>query len=600
MFKLINNFFKIFSIKEKKFFILFILVLILLSIIELVAIGSVAPFIAIISDNNFLEKNYLLKDVYDFLNFSDRSNFTIFLASIFVFSIFLSSVAGTVNNLILIKFSSNFGEKLTNRFFYHYLNKNWHSFKDINSSLVLSRINSDITTIVSQILLPLLILSSRITVLFFVILFLFTLNPLVIILISLFLTIFYSFFFLIIKNKLIKNGNKISASQETRNLIVNESIVGIKEVILFSAQKYFFDKFKIENKIVYKKTASTTLLSQLPRGIIEVLSIIIFVLLVIIFFQYLKLDFISTLPSMAVYAIAGVKIIPSVQAIFQYISLIKSATPSFYKLYDQIKDINNNISTDCEFQIENKNKKFYFNKDIVIENVDFFYRDKKNIGLKKINLKIYKNQYVAIVGANGAGKSTLVDIILGLLSPHSGQILIDNIHLTHKNVSLWQRNIGYVPQKFFLFNDTIFKNLTIGTKNTNFSKERLDEIIKMTDLKKVIEKLPNGLDTIVNNNGINFSGGEKQKIVIARSLMLDPDILIFDEATSALDPSSENIINDIIEKLKGKKTIITITHKISSIKNCDNIFYLKDGKIAIAGKYDELVKNLEFQNFSQL
>ena len=369
---------------------------------------------------------------------------------------------------------------------------------------------------------------------------------------------------------------------------------------MFSAQKYFFDKFKIENKIVYKKTASTTLLSQLPRGIIEVLSIIIFVLLVIIFFQYLKLDFISTLPSMAVYAIAGVKIIPSVQAIFQYISLIKSATPSFYKLYDQIKDINNNISTDCEFQIENKNKKFYFNKDIVIDNVDFFYRDKKNIGLKKINLKIYKNQYVAIVGANGAGKSTLVDIILGLLSPHSGQILIDNIHLTDKNVSLWHRNIGYVPQKFFLFNDTIFKNLTIGTKNINFSKERLDAIIKMTDLKKVIEKLPNGLDTIVNNNGINFSGGEKQKIVIARSLMLDPDILIFDEATSALDPSSENIINDIIEKLKGKKTIITITHKISSIKNCDNIFYLKDGKIVIAGKYDELIKNLEFQNFSQL
>jgi ABC-type multidrug transport system fused ATPase/permease subunit len=597
LFKLINNFFTIFNKKEKLFLFFFIFILIFFSIIDLIAIASIGPFIAVVADDNLINRNQFLFFIYNYFHFSSHENFTFFLAFFFIGAIFISSISLTINNLISIKFSSKFGEQLTNKIFYNYLNHDWSNSKNIKNSLILSQLSSDIPTIISQLLLPLLVLLGRILALLFVIIFLFTLNPLLIFTISLFISVFYTIFFIIIKKKLINNGNQISISSENRNLLVNETVVGIKEVVLFSIRKFFFDRFKFENKIIHDKTASTILLSQIPRGIIELLSIIIFVLLIILSYKFLKIDFISILPLLAIYAIAGVKIIPAVQSIFQNISLIKSSTPSFYRLYNQIINSTKNSHNNFDFEDRLNFNKFIFKNNILLEKVNYSFNDGK-IALNNIDLKINKNQYIAIVGANGSGKSTLIDIILGLLHPSSGKLLIDGNLLKKEDIHSWQSNIGYVPQKFFLFTDTIYNNLIIGRKNINISKDALDKIIQITGLISFIENLPDKLETVITNNGINLSGGEKQKIVIARALIHDPEILIFDEATSALDPLSENIINNIIKELKGKKTIISITHKMLAIENCDNIFFLEHGRIKISGNYQQLLANEDFKKFS--
>ena len=599
MFKLIKNFFLIFSKREKNFIFFFIILIFFFSIIDLIAIASVGPLIAVLTDIHFIEKNKFLYFLYNYFHFSNHENFIIFLAFFFIALVFISSISLIINNLISIKFSSQFGEKLTNKLFYNFLNYNWDNLKSIKSSVVLSKLNSDIPIIISQILLPLLVLVARIFTLFFIIIFLFLLNPIAIFIISSFIFFFYTIFFIIIKKKLLNNGNQISITSENRNLLVNETIMGIKEVILFSIRRNFYDKFKFENKILHSKTASTILLSQIPRGIIELLSIIIFILLITLSYKFLKVDFISILPLLAIYAIAGLKIIPAVQSIFQNISLIKSSTPSFYRLYSEISYINKNLINEIDVENKFNSNKITFNNNIFLEKVNYFFNDGK-IALTNIDLKINKNQYVAIVGANGSGKSTLIDIILCLLNPTSGKLLIDGNFVRNEYIRSWQNIIGYVPQKFFLFNDTIYNNLVIGRENINVSKEAVNKIIQITGLKNFIDGLPDKLETVVNNNGINFSGGEKQKIVIARALMHDPEILIFDEATSALDPSAENIINNIIKELKGKKTIISVTHKITTIQNCDNIFFLADGRIKISGKYDELLEDEEFRKFSQL
>jgi ABC-type multidrug transport system fused ATPase/permease subunit len=597
LYKLIKNFLTIFNKKEKVFLFFFIIILFIFSIIDLIAIASVGPFIAVISDNNFINTNEFLFFIYNYFRFSSHENFTYFLAFFFIGAIFISSISLIINNLISIKFSSKFGEQLSNKVFFNYLSQNWSYSKNINNSLILSQLNSDIPSVISQLLLPLLVLIGRILALLFVIIFLFTLNPLLIFLISLFISVFYAIFFITIKKKLVNNGNQISISSENRNLLVNETIVGMKEVVLFSIKKFFLDKFKFQNKIIHDKTASTLLLSQIPRGIIELLSIIIFVLLIILSYKFLKIDFISILPLLAIYAIAGVKIIPAVQTIFQNISLIKSSTPSFYRLYNQIINSNQNLHNNFDYEDRLNFNKFIFKNNILLEKVNYSFNDGK-IALNNIDLKIKKNQYVAIVGANGSGKSTLIDIILGLLHPTSGKLLIDSNLLKKEDIHSWQSNIGYVPQNFFLFTDTIYNNLVIGRKNINISKGALDKIIQVTGLTSFIENLPGKLETVITNNGINLSGGEKQKIVIARALIHDPEILIFDEATSALDPLSENVINNVIKELKGKKTIISITHKMLAIQNCDNIFFLEHGRIKISGNYQQLLANEDFKKFS--
>ena len=211
------------------------------------------------------------------------------------------------------------------------------------------------------------------------------------------------------------------------------------------------------------------------------------------------------------------------------------------------------------------------------------------IAINNISMNIKKGSRVGIIGRSGSGKSTLVDIILGLLEPEKGEILVDGVHIK-KNKRSWQSHLGYIPQDIYLLDDTIKNNITFGIDEKNINEELLQESIKIAQLEKFVESSKNKLDTAVGNRGIKISGGEKQRIGIARALYNQPKILIFDEATSALDIDNENKILDEIYEGIGDKTLIIISHRNNTVKYCDLIYVMEQGKIIDQGPYKKIME----------
>ena len=217
--------------------------------------------------------------------------------------------------------------------------------------------------------------------------------------------------------------------------------------------------------------------------------------------------------------------------------------------------------------------------------------------LRNINFSLKKGEMLGIIGPSGSGKTTLVDIILGLLTPTSGEIIVNGSCI--KNISeFFNHKIGYVPQDIYISDDTIKHNIAFGLPDENISIERINQVIRATKLDKVISRLPDGFDTYIEGNAINLSGGEKQRIGIARALYLQPDILVFDEATSALDGETEQEILDVIDMLRDQCTIITVAHKRKTIKACDRVAYICNSKLCAEGNLDELYSiDPEFREF---
>ena len=233
---------------------------------------------------------------------------------------------------------------------------------------------------------------------------------------------------------------------------------------------------------------------------------------------------------------------------------------------------------------------------IKLENISFTYPNTSKPIVKNINLNIESNTTVGLVGATGSGKTTLVDIVLGLLEPSGGKLFLDDVELSSTNISSWQSNIGYVPQDIYIVDDTIEHNIAFGEDNIDIDKVKQASI--MSEIHEFILSLPDGYKTIVGERGVRLSGGQRQRIGIARALYHSPKVIVFDEATSSLDGETESNIINAIATLSGKKTILMIAHRLSTLRDCDMIYFLEKGKIVNFGNYSKLLESDE--NFKKM
>jgi len=262
---------------------------------------------------------------------------------------------------------------------------------------------------------------------------------------------------------------------------------------------------------------------------------------------------------------------------------------------------NDLINSKTDFLQEGPNSELIFNNNLILDNISYNYLSRDLLVVNNLSLEIKKNTLVSIIGPNGSGKSTIIHIILGLLSPINGKILVDNKEInTEQMLIAWQKKIGYVSQNIFLFNDTILNNIVFDIDSKNVNLEEVYKIIDFINLKEFIDSLPYGLNTKVGDNGIFLSGGQKQKIAIARCLIKNSEVIIFDEATSSLDPESEKSINDLIFKLRNSKTIINVTHRIDSLVKSDLIYYIKEGQLVAKGNYEEVFSKIKSIRKSQI
>ena len=322
---------------------------------------------------------------------------------------------------------------------------------------------------------------------------------------------------------------------------------------------------------------------SLPKILIEQLIIILFISYFFYYYNFQSVDknFFSKLIFLGTILIRIIPGLIRLSTSYQTIKFATTPSENIYKFFNYNKQV-----------VRDRNEKIIFDNTIEFSNVSYKFQGYKEHVLKSLCFKIKKNQSIGIVGKTGSGKTTLLDIFLGLLKPTSGKILIDNKDFTFNlNQKGWHHKIGYISQNVTLIDDTIQNNIALGVEQDEINKQWIEEALEKANLKKFVDNLPKGVNTIVGEKGVKLSGGQIQRIGIARAIYSDPEILCLDEATSSLDYQTENEILKTIISIKKNKTVIIIAHRLKTIENCDEIIEMSDGKINKISTPDEYLKN---------
>ena len=460
---------------------------------------------------------------------------------------------------------------LINNLFSNYIFKNYNFHVNNNSSKLISNltVETDIFGNCLSSLIAIIVESILLIILFG---FIFFLNPFVsLVLFS--LSFFFLYFFYIMLRKITKKlGGDRVVVDAIRQKTLQQSFNGIKEIIVFDNREYFVRYFGKLIDNIKSFVIKFTFINKLQKILVEmfvIISIIFFIILLV----HQGYDHSKITALIGVYLIAIIKIVPSINKTVTAINYLQYASKSLHTLNQEMyiktqKDKTNEI-------LSEKNK-INFNQKINFVNVSFKYSE-KNV-LEDITFELKKNSFIGLIGESGSGKSTLCNLMLGLYEPSTGQILSDGEDI-FKNPKSYQSLIGYVPQSIFLLDDTIKNNIAFGIDEKNILEKNIIETIKYSSLENFVEKLPNKLNQFVGEGGIKISGGEKQRIGIARALYRNPQLLILDEPTTALDRNTEKKIINEIELLKNNTTIFLITHKMENLKNADYIFKIENNKL---------------------
>ncbi|HBB32483.1 MAG TPA: ABC transporter ATP-binding protein [Cyanobacteria bacterium UBA8803] len=401
------------------------------------------------------------------------------------------------------------------------------------------------------------------------------------------------------RGRLAHLGKEASKAQAEALRILNHALGGFKEMRVIGCEGYFENQMDEQAKR-YTKAGSTYQVFQIiPRLLIEVILITFLIGFTSIFIiiHTNTQNFTSVL---SIFAVASIRLIPSVSKFMSALGDLRNSSYALDKLYLDVKEIENlkstqrkeplpHSSTEPPFssQITNSQAMPFVNQ-VVLDKLTYRYPNAPEPALKEVSLTLPRGHSIAFIGKSGAGKTTLVDVILGLLTPESGDITVDGLSV-YTNLRSWQNLVGYIPQSIFLIDDTLERNIAYGVPDPLIDLNRLNNAINAAQLEDLVEQLPNGIKTTVGERGVRLSGGQRQRVGIARALYHQREILVMDEATAALDAETETLVTEAIKSLSGTKTIIIIAHRLSTVKHCDCIYLIDRGSIAKSGSYQEVV-----------
>ncbi len=563
-----NTFSKTFQLLPKEYkkkSVIFCFLLAIATLLETLGIGLIFPLIDLIVNDKFT-KNLFGVDLVSFSNRYEKRdlvfNFLIFYISLIILkSIYLIIFAYWYN-----RFSQHLYKNLSEKLLKIYTDKNFDFYFKRNSSELLRNVVIECKNVGSMVLQYLKIIVELVFSLS-IIAIIFYVNPFIAFITSCIFLFFSIFYFSLVKKVIYKfglirqvtSGEKIKTLQETFN--------GIKDIKLKSLENFFqkiyresIDRF---TTAAYKQNT----LIELPKILIELVFLII-VCLIVLLNLLNNSNIEEIIPVLGLYAAVALKLIPSISKFLSFSQNIQSLRPS-------IDLVSSEMEKEKKFQ-KDKSKKsseyIEFKNDISLESVSFNYEGKERI-FNNFNLKIKKNLFYGIIGESGRGKSTLIDLIIGILKPNSGTISVDS-----KNINFalngWQKKIGYVSQNIFLIDNSIRKNIALGVTDERINEKQIIKCSKESMIYDFIMSLENKFETNIGEKGIKLSGGQIQRLAIARELYRNPEILILDEATSGLDEKTEDEILNLLEKIKGKITVIIVSHRKNTIKNCDEILNL--------------------------
>ena len=359
---------------------------------------------------------------------------------------------------------------------------------------------------------------------------------------------------------------------------VNEGIEGFKEIRILGREKYFYDLIKHNAERWTQNQGKTNIISSSPRYFLEFVLITFIVMLVItayLFGNNLK----ALVPTIGFIGMAALRLLPVIHGLSNSLVHLRHNRFAVGWLYSDLIKLKESPKSVWESSTKSTNGEFH---ELVLDGIQYFYPESKMPALDQISLRIQEGETVGFIGPSGAGKTTLVDLILGLLKPSKGSLLYNGEELKG-SLSGWQSQIAYLPQQVFLIDNTLRNNVALGINDNEIDDQLVHESLNNASLQEFVDTLPKGIETKLGERGVRLSGGQRQRVAIARAFYHGRNVLVMDEATSALDHETESEIVEEIKRLKGKKTIIVIAHRLTTVQHCDRIYYLEKGKIVNSG-----------------
>ncbi|MBR5407304.1 MAG: ABC transporter ATP-binding protein [Lachnospiraceae bacterium] len=565
----------IFSAKQKLQSVFLCIGLLIGALLELVGVSLITELVSIISDPSKIHENALLRRVYDMFSMRDERQFFLFMVVGLIVVYLLKNAFLLWINYVQYTFIYNNQLRLSGRLIDCYLKKPYTYHLDKNSAEMVRNVMLDSERFF-QMLLSVFLMLSEFLISVLLCVYLLVIDWFITLSVVIILGVFTGLYLLLFKNKAKEYGKENQTYDGKMHQSINQALGAVKDIKILHREKYFVDAFCGFGKKKMRAVRNNNVLGQAPKYVIETVCIgaILSVLLIKI---NRGEDLSSMITQLAAFALAAFKLLPSVSKINNYANLIVFLKPSVDLIYRDIKDTEDMKS----FELADAAETVTDNEDvtaITVNGLSYRYPHTDRDVLKGVNISIPLGYAVGLMGPTGAGKSTLADIILGILTPTEGTVCYGNMNV-HEHPLKWSKKLAYIQQSIYLADETIRNNVAFGIEDDKIDEAKVWQALEEAQIKDFVESLPEGLDTMVGERGVRLSGGQRQRIGIARALYDDPEILVLDEATSALDNETETAVMDAIDNLMGRKTLIIIAHRLTTLRNCQMIFKVDGGNV---------------------
>lgn len=544
------------------------------SMLETLGVSAIMPFIEAILMPEALMDKWYIRTVVDSFGIKNTDSIIVLIGMAIIAVYFIKNLYLYALIIIQAIYRSNLQKDLSVKMLSLYMKRDYEYYIGVNTAEIIRSIGTDISGVYNLLDNLFRFLGEAFTAILISVFIIYTdiVMALSIIIIA---SMCFALLTIGLKKKNKQLGEQKRIYDTARGKSAYQAIMGFKEIKVSHKEKYFVESYRVAYEKQCEAEIKNEYITNLPEKLIEFVCVAALIGVICIRI-YTGADMTSFVPKLAVFALAAFRLLPSVSRMTRYMNGIVFNNAFLVSAYNNFYEAEKEIVRTPIVQ-EDFEDNITFNNNISIKNLSWNYKNSDVKILEDLELAIKKGESIGIIGASGAGKTTLMDVILGLLKPEKGRLTMDgnDIYSIPNN---WAKNVSYVPQSVFLLDDSIKRNVAFGIEDANIDEEKIWLALKDAQLYDFVKSLPEGLETQVGERGIKFSGGQRQRVAIARALYNNPEIIILDEATSALDNETEKAVMEAIEILKGKKTLIIVAHRLSTIEECDKVYRIEGGK----------------------
>ncbi len=583
----LKKLYRLFTRREKIKSLGLLFLMIANALMEMVGIGAIPAFILVVASPEKVMAHPVTGPITQWFGIETGRELLV-VGSIGLIVFFVAKgLLSSLIHYIKIRFVQHKFMQLSHQLFSMYMLAPYSFYLSRNSAELLRNVNSETQIIIQNVFVPLLSIALSGITMFFILGLLLTVEPLFSLIAVGGLGGLSWAFMRLIKKKTAKYGQDEVAQRNISNKVVLQGLAGLKDVRVLGRELSFLNQYAESIRRKAKAQFFRSFIQSLQRPVFEAITVAgVLGLALILTMRDESIE--SIIAVLGLFAAATYRLMPIFRDLMIDITTLRYSIYSIDPVYDDLVRLKNKT----EKPSEQKDPAFSFKKEITLEDVSYVYPNSSEQAIRDISIRIPRGSAIALVGKSGAGKTTLVDALLGLLRIQQGTIRVDENDI-YADTRAWQRNIGYIPQFIYLTDDTLLRNVALGLEDHEIDMEKFRQATEAAQLSELVESLPDKEHTMLGERGIRLSGGQRQRVGIARALYHNPELLIMDEGTSALDSITEKYIIDSIERLKGERTVVLIAHRLTTVKNCDVIYFMENGRITDQGTYDELYRTNE-------